>query len=108
MKMTALPEEPNRINRLKKRILLAREEQAEDRKQLRNKKDGSYAWRMVIELVVGMLLGFGIGFSLDKWLETAPLMMIVMSLFGFAGGIRTMMITANEFETLEREKHPKE
>jgi ATP synthase protein I len=49
-----------------------------------------------------MVLGFGIGFGLDKWLATAPLMMIIMSLFGFAAGIRTMMMTANEFVNLNK------
>jgi ATP synthase protein I len=63
---------------------------------------------MVLELVIGMVLGFGIGFGLDKWLATAPLMMIIMSLFGFAAGIRTMMMTANEFIKLNKKVRTEE
>ena len=57
---------------------------------------GSLAWRMVTELVVGMLLGLSIGFGLDSLLGTQPWFLIVFVLLGFAGGVRTMMRTADE------------
>lgn len=55
---------------------------------------GEVAWRMVIELVSGMLIGLSIGYGLDWWLETAPLFLIIFALFGFAAGIKTMLGTA--------------
>lgn len=55
---------------------------------------GEVAWRMVIELVTGMLIGMSIGYGLDWWLETAPWFLIIFSLFGFAAGIKTMLNTA--------------
>ena len=55
-------------------------------------------WRMVTELVVGILLGFGIGYGLDSLLGTTPWLMIVFLGFGFAAGIKTMMRTAKEVQ----------
>ena len=51
-------------------------------------------WRMVIELVVGMLIGFGIGLGLDILLNTKPLFLIIFTLLGFIAGVRTMLNTA--------------
>jgi ATP synthase protein I len=55
---------------------------------------GELAWRMVIELVSGMLLGLAIGYGLDWAFGTAPLFLVVFSLLGFAAGVRTMLGTA--------------
>ncbi len=54
------------------------------------------AWRMVVELVAGLAIGFGIGFGLDTLFGTAPFMLIVFVLLGFAAGIKTMLRTAAE------------
>ena len=53
-------------------------------------------WRMVTELVTGVLLGFAIGFGLDKLFGTLPILLIVFTLLGFAAGIRVMLRTARE------------
>lgn len=55
---------------------------------------GEAAWRMVLELVTGMLIGLGIGYGLDKVFGTAPIFLIVFVLLGFAAGIKTMLGTA--------------
>ncbi len=55
---------------------------------------GELAWRMIIELVTGMLLGLAIGYGLDALFGTLPIFLVVFALFGFAAGIRTMMRTA--------------
>lgn len=57
------------------------------------------AWRMVTELVAGLLLGFGIGYGLDSLLETTPLFMVIFLGFGLAAGVKTMMRTASELQT---------
>tara|TARA_A100001011_G_C13699802_1_gene591086 strand:- start:251 stop:544 length:294 start_codon:yes stop_codon:yes gene_type:complete len=55
-------------------------------------------WRMIIELVIGMLLGICLGLGMDYFFETKPLFLIIMTLFGFAGGVKTMMRTAKELD----------
>lgn len=56
------------------------------------------AWRMVIELVVGICLGLAIGYGLDLWLGTRPILMVVFVLLGFVAGIRTVLGTAAELQ----------
>lgn len=57
---------------------------------------GEVAWRMVIELVTGMVLGMAIGYGLDVLFGTLPIFLIIFSLFGFAAGVKTMLGTAKE------------
>jgi ATP synthase protein I len=56
----------------------------------------SLAWRMVTELVVGVLLGAAVGWGLDTLVATKPLFLLIFGLLGFAAGIRTVMRSANE------------
>jgi ATP synthase protein I len=56
----------------------------------------SLAWRMVTELVAGMFLGLAIGYGLDALFGTAPFLLVVFALLGFAAGVRTMLRTAAE------------
>ena len=57
---------------------------------------GELAWRMVIELATGILLGSAIGYGLDVLFGTLPVLLIIFSLLGFAAGIKTMLGTAKE------------
>jgi len=64
---------------------------------------GEVAWRMVVELVTGMVLGLAIGFGLDVLFGTRPIFLVVFSLLGFAAGVRVMMGTAKQM-TKDAEK----
>ena len=99
--MTMPPAGEEKIKNLQEKILLAKESNKSNTRSSFEHKKINYLWRMVLELVIGMVLGFGIGYGLDQWIGTAPLMMVLMSLLGFAGGIRTMMKTAKEFSSVE-------
>jgi F0F1-type ATP synthase assembly protein I len=37
-------------------------------------------------IVGGALIGGGLGYLLDRWLHTSPVFMLILGLFGFAGG----------------------
>lgn len=54
------------------------------------------AWRMVVELVAGLVIGFAVGFGLDRLMGTTPIMLVVFIFLGFAAGVRTMLRTAAE------------
>lgn len=54
------------------------------------------AWRMVVELVAGLLVGFAIGFGLDWVFGTQPIMLVLFVLAGMWAGVKTMMRTARE------------
>ncbi|HRO11718.1 AtpZ/AtpI family protein [Amaricoccus sp.] len=92
-------EEPfaERLKRLEDRIAAARADRAEPPRRGHGEfTQGSLAWRMVIELVVGMLLGLAIGMGLDALFGTRPVFLVVFALLGFAAGVRTMLRTAEE------------
>ena len=57
---------------------------------------GEVAWRMVVELVTGMVLGLAIGYGLDVLFGTRPLLLIIFALLGFGAGIRVMLGTAKQ------------
>jgi ATP synthase protein I len=94
-----MAEEPfaERLKRLEDRIAAARAGRAEPPRGAHGKfTQGSLAWRMVSELVVGTLLGLAIGFGLDALFGTRPLFLVVFALLGLAAGVRTMIRTADE------------
>lgn len=86
-----------RLNSLEERLAKATERPAEKvQKAGISFSQGELAWRMVIELVTGMLLGLAIGYGLDALFGTLPIFLVIFALFGFAAGIRTMMNTAKQ------------
>jgi len=56
------------------------------------------AWRMVIELVSGLMIGFGIGYGLDRLFGTLPILLVLFTLLGLAAGIKTMLRSAREIQ----------
>ena len=62
-------------------------------KRLKVQNDG---WRMVVELVTGMLLGVCLGIALDYIVGSEPIFLIVFSLLGFMAGVKTMIATAKK------------
>jgi ATP synthase protein I len=62
-------------------------------KQIKVQNDG---WRMIIELVTGMLLGVSLGLGLDYMIGSEPILLIIFSLLGFMAGVKTMMTTAKK------------
>ncbi|RJL01835.1 AtpZ/AtpI family protein [Paracoccus aestuarii] len=61
-------------------------------------EQANLAWRMVIELVTGLGLGFAVGYGLDYLLGTNPLLMVIFLFLGLAAGIKSMMRTAAELD----------
>jgi ATP synthase protein I len=46
----------------------------------------SLGFRVVSELVAGIVVGGGIGYLIDRWLGTKPFLLILFGLLGTAGG----------------------
>ncbi|MEM1268091.1 MAG: AtpZ/AtpI family protein [Pseudomonadota bacterium] len=85
-----------RLAALETRIKAAQEARAPRPRGQSEYTAASLGWRMVIELVVGMAMGAGLGLGLDSLFGTTPIFLVILSLLGFAAGIRTVMRTANE------------
>ncbi len=98
------PADQNRLRQLEKRIAAAKKAQAPEPRMDEHYSGAQIAWRMVIELVAGVLIGLGIGYGLDAVFGTQPLFLVLFLLLGFAAGIQTMMRTAKEAQKEAAEK----
>jgi ATP synthase protein I len=47
------------------------------------------AFRLSTELVIGVAVGGAIGWALDRWLETSPVLLLVFLMLGMAAGFKT-------------------
>jgi ATP synthase protein I len=57
------------------------------------------AFRIATELVAGVLVGALIGWQLDEWLGTKPILLLVFFVLGAAAGILNVMRTAREMQS---------
>lgn len=89
--------DPDRLKALEKRLQQVKVKAEPERTNtVKGFSQGEVAWRMVIELVTGMLLGMAIGYGLDVLFGTLPIFLIIFSLFGFAAGVKTMLGSARQ------------
>ncbi len=58
----------------------------------------SFGFRLVTDLVVGVLSGVGIGWVLDYWLGTAPWFLLVFMPLGMIAGILNVIRAAKSVE----------
>jgi ATP synthase protein I len=54
------------------------------------------AFKFAAELIVGVVVGGGLGWLLDRQLGTAPWLMIVLVILGFAAGLLNVVRAAQE------------
>jgi ATP synthase protein I len=84
---------------------LNRLQQAEAKRTARREPDPSYrAGQLVLSQLIGGPLGGGIvGWLLDRWLGTAPWLMLGLLFLGFAGGMfNVIRISGNHADTDRR------
>lgn len=88
----------DRLADLEKRLAAAREagKPPEPARRHNEYTAAAYAWRMVTELVMAIVIGGAMGWGLDRLFGTLPVFLIVFVMFGFAAGVRMMLRTAQE------------
>lgn len=92
------PDEKQRMAQLEDKIANAK---AVHRPQSQIEDHHSQAhagWRMVTELVAGLLIGFCIGYGLDILFGTLPIFLVLFVLLGFAAGVKTMLRSAQDIQ----------
>lgn len=87
-----------RLNRLEEKLEQAKSARAPKPHVEEKYTQANLAWRMVIELVVGVVIGAGMGLGLDAAFGTRPIFLVLFIFFGLAAGVKVMMRTANEFQ----------
>jgi F0F1-type ATP synthase assembly protein I len=50
-----------------------------------------------ISFVLAIVMGFGCGYFLDRWLGTGPWLLLLFTLFGLVAGILNVYRTAGRF-----------
>ncbi len=97
--MTTDPHDPKRLKALDERIAsLKKAQEPTSSRGEEHFSQANMAWRMVIELVAGLMIGFGMGWGLDKLFGTTPIFIVLMIGFGLAAGVKTMMRTAQTIQ----------
>lgn len=90
-----------RLAELEERIEALKQGAVEKPHQEEHYSLAQQAWRMVVELVAGIAIGFGMGYGLDIVFGTNPFFLVIFTLLGFAAGVKTMMNTAAELNPQE-------
>lgn len=90
--------DPERLKSLDDRIAALKKTQEPAPPKDTHYSQAQQGWRMVIELVAGTVIGFGIGYGLDAVFGTLPVLLMVFTVLGFVAGVRTMMRTAREVQ----------
>lgn len=63
------------------------------------------AFNIVSDLIAGVICGFGIGYGLDKWLNTRPVFIAVFLILGCAAGVLNVVRFLRLYEERENEKY---
>ena len=92
-----------KLKDLDEKLKNIKENTVETNSQSQAFKSAHIGWRMVLELVIGIVIGVIFGFSLDSFLNTSPIFLIILIFLGFAAGVRTMIKTAKEIDGNIRE-----
>lgn len=92
------PDQRKRLEELEERIGKLKTKEQPKPHQEEHYSQAQQAWRMVIELVTGLMIGFGIGYGLDSLFGTIPIFLVLFTFLGFAAGVKTMMRSAAEMQ----------
>ncbi|MFU8779285.1 MAG: AtpZ/AtpI family protein [Roseovarius sp.] len=92
------PEQRTQLAELEAKIAKLKAKDAPRPHQEEHYSQAQMAWRMVIELVAGLLIGFGMGYGLDVLFGTMPVFLVIFTLLGMAAGVKTMMRSAAEIQ----------
>ena len=91
-------DQKQRMAQLEERLAAAKKAQEPKPRMDEHYSLANQAWRMVIELVAGLLIGFGMGYGLDSLFGTTPIFLVLFTLLGLAAGVKTMLRSAQEIQ----------
>ncbi|MGI3210813.1 AtpZ/AtpI family protein [Roseovarius tibetensis] len=100
------PDQSERMAQLEARLAKLRDKGAASPHQEEHYSQAQHAWRMVIELVAGLMIGFGMGYGLDLLFGTLPIFLVTFTMLGLAAGIKTMMRSAAEMQKTTNAPEP--
>ena len=93
------------LENLKTRLKIAKSKLQKNKSENTDKK-GIFlgnAFKLGTELIAAVIVGTIIGFILDNWFDTKPLLIIVFFLFGAAAGIMNVFKAAKRMQEKEED-----
>ncbi len=82
---------PPSLEDLEARLREARAEQAPSPEPTSSHRQMGLAYRVLVEMIAGVGVGAAIGWALDKWLGTRPILLLAMLFLGFAAGMLNVL-----------------
>lgn len=92
------PDQKERMAQLEARLAAAKKAQEPAPRKDDHHSQAQVGWRMVTELVAGLMIGATLGYGLDTLAGTLPWGLVVFTMLGFAAGVKTMLRSAQEFQ----------
>lgn len=96
--MVECPETSDSRETIQRRIEAAKQELKPKIRESAPVGQAHLAWRMVVDLVVGVGVGAAVGYGLGSLFGMTPILLAVFTLLGFAAGVNLMLRTAREFQ----------
>jgi ATP synthase protein I len=104
----ARPQDEDRDRDLEARLQKARNRMAhKPRWGLDDSNAFGIAVRLVAELVSGPIIGAGIGWVLDRWLDTSPWLLVTFFILGIGAGLNNVMRAARQMSDAAERKAEK-
>ena len=90
---------PDPLGDLDRRLKQARKAEYRGDQQSGNRGSAlGFGFKIAVDLVCAVAVGFGLGYFLDWWLGTSPLFLLIMLPLGMAAGILNVMRAAKTEE----------
>lgn len=96
-----ITQKPKDLDSLDARIAAAQDKRPKPKVDDNSGSMLGMAWRLSTEMIVSVLVGMGLGFGIDYFLNTNPWFMLVGVGFGFAAGIRNTLRLAAKMDALD-------
>lgn len=82
------PDPPEDLDRRLRRFRQERDAASGRTERSPSSRSGlGYALRLGVEIVAALIIGVGIGYMLDRWMNTAPFLALLGFFFGAAAGL---------------------
>ncbi len=75
-----------RVEALEARVNAARKSAEKPDSNQVSQRQTNVAYRVLVDIIAGLLVGGFLGYWLDRWWGTAPYMLVTMIFLGFVGG----------------------
>jgi len=95
-----------RLDDLETRLRAARSGPEQTPRPASMQREIGFAYRVLIEMAVGIGFGAFAGWWLDQWLGTRPILMVVMILLGFAAGMLNAYRASQAYSAAARSDRP--